>query len=136
LIATDLSRAIWNGIADLVRRNKGHREIYFARVIRSDQGKNLIWVKELGDRAIPLVAHHYSFSYYDTVPTGNVTEGQPVNTVKQKREDKTNTNTNFRTKIICPKKGQIAVILDPWGARRFPICIGMIQSSTGYWEGE
>lgn len=136
MIAHNLSRQIWNGIADLVGRNRGQREIYFVKVARADAKKNLIWVKDFGELAIPLVSHGYSFAYYDTIPVGNVTSGQPVDTNFIRREDKTNTNKNFQTEVICPKKGDLVVVLDPWGAKRFPVCIGLIQSSSGFWEGE
>lgn len=126
--ATNLSRAIWNGIADLVQRNKSPREVYFAEVTRSDAAAGLVWTKDFGDVGVPLVSHIYSFAYYDTVPTGNATDGEPVATASERRSDPTNTNRNFLTTIVCPKKGDVVVILDPWGARRFPICVGRLLS--------
>ena len=136
MIARDLSRQIWNGIADHVRRNRSPREIYFVKVARADAAKNLIWATDFGELAIPLVSHVYGFAYYDTVPVGNASEGNPIQSQRQRREDKTHHNKNFQTEIICPKKGDLVVILDPWGAKRFPICIGVIRSSKGFWEGE
>lgn len=127
MIANDLSRGIWNGIADLVQRSRAPREIYYAKVARADEKKKLIWCKDFGDLAIPLVAHGGFGFYYDTRPTGSVTDGQPVATEKAK--------TRMVMEIACPAKGDLVVILDPWGAKRFPICIGVIQSSKGFWEG-
>lgn len=136
MIATDLSSEIWNAIADLVQHSQTAREIYYVKVTRVDKKKKLVWAKDFGDLAIPLVAHSYSFSYYDTEPTGNVTSGQPVTTKKTLKTDKLQENPVYRTEIVTPKVGQLIVVLDPWGVKRFPICVGVIQSKTGFWEGE
>lgn len=133
--ASDLSPEIWNAIADLIDRSKSAREVYFVKVVKADKERGLIWVKDFGDMAIPLVAHNYRFSYYDTQPTGaNVTAGVPLPTKKVLRAD--DDNPVYRAQIVPPKVGQLVVILDPWGAKRFPICIGPVQSKQGYWEGE
>lgn len=136
VIASDLSQQLWNGIADLVRRSGGKREIYFVTVTRNDKVNNLVWAKDFGDVAIPLVAHTYGFAYYDTVPDeANLGTGA-ISRHQVRREDKTNANSNFKTHIICPKVGEVIVVLDPWGAKRYPICIGVIHSGRGAWEGE
>lgn len=134
MLATDLTPEIWNAIADLVGRSQSSREIYFVKVTKVDKKKNLVWAKDFGDVAIPLVSHLYGFSYYDTVPHGNAVAGQPIGTQKIKRQDKTDKKPVYHTHIIAPKKGQLIVVLDPWGAKRFPICIGVIQSKKGFWE--
>lgn len=129
MIARDLSREIWNGIADLVGRSRSPREVYYAKVSRSDPENNLVWVKDFGEIAIPLVAHGHFMHYYDEHPTGaNVVDGTPVATQTTKRKG--------TVEIACPNKGDLVVILDPWGAKRFPICIGVIQSNKGFWEGD
>lgn len=133
-LATDLSASLWNAIADEIRRQQSNREIYFVKVKKADAKKKLIWTEDFGDLAIPLVALSQSISYFDTVPVGDAVSGQPIGTQKQKREDKTQSNPVYRTEIVTPKKGDLVIVLDPWGARRFPFCIGTIQSKPGFWE--
>jgi hypothetical protein len=132
--ATNLSRAIWNAMADLARRSQAPREIFFSEVVKADAISNLVWTKDFGDVAIPLVAFEYAFAYYDTQPTGNVTAGQPVKTKSVRREDVTHKNANFKTHVICPSVGDLVVILDVWGVRRFPVCIGLLQATGKAWE--
>lgn len=133
-VASDLAGSIWNAISDLVARSQQPREIYFARVTKADKIRNLIWTEDFGGLAIPLVSHTYSFSYFDTIPdTADLGTGVVAKHL-QKREDPA--NPLYRTAIICPSKGDTVVILDAFGAKRFPICVGVIQSKTGFWEGE
>lgn len=120
--ASDLSPAIWNSIADLVQRSQSSREIFFCKVTRADKVRKLVWTDDFGGTAIPMVAHTFSFSYFDTTSSD-----------VQKRDDPD--NPAHQTQIIVPKVGQTIVVLDPWGAKRFPFCIGVIQSKSGYWEG-
>lgn len=133
-LATDLTGSIWNAIADLVQRSRAPREVYFTKVTKADKIKMLVWAEEFGDLAIPLVSFTTTISYFDTEPYGNVTSGSPVNTRRQKREDKTQTNPAYETKLVCPKSGDTIIVLDLAGAKRFPICIGVIQSRSGFWE--
>lgn len=134
MIADDLAPEVWNAIADEIGRSKSARQIYFAKVMKADKIKRVIWVDEFGDLGIPLVSLGYTFAHYDTVPTGNVTSGQPVPVQLRRREDKTQTNPTYQVQVIVPKKGDTVVILDPLGTRRFPICIGSLLSKQGYWE--
>lgn len=133
--ATDLSPEIWNAIADLVAKSGTPREHFFVKITRVDKIKKLIWVREFGDLAIPLVSHAFSFSYFDTVPVGNAVSGSPIGTQAQKREDKTQDNPAMRVEIVTPKVGQVAIVIDPSGAKNSPYCVGVVQSKTGYWEG-
>lgn len=121
-------------MADLARRSQSPREVYFSEVVDSDPVKLLIWAKDFGDVAIPLVAFQYAFAYYDTVPVGDAHDGEPIATSLLRRDDKTHRNKNFLTSVVCPSKGDLAVVLDPWGAKRFPICIGTLASTDGAWE--
>jgi len=132
--ANDLGKNVWNGIADLVRRSQSPREVYFVSVTKADKVRSLVWAKEFGDVAIPLVGFSRSFAYYDTVPTG--VSGATVTTEKQKRSDATNKNSNYLAHVVCPSVGDLIVVLDPWGAKRYPICVGVIQSRSGFWEGD
>lgn len=122
--ATDLAPSIWNALFDQIERSKTAREIYFAKVTKADKTRKLIWVQDFGDLPIPLIGHNFSFSHYDTQANGTL----------KKREDKTQTNPTYLVEVVTPKVGQMAVILDPWGAKRYPVCIGVILSKSGYWE--
>lgn len=134
MIATDLSPDIWNAIADLISRSTGSREVFFVKVKKIDKTNKTIFVEDFGDLGIPLVSFNNSFSYFDTEPVGNAVSGSPVNTRKMKREDMTQLNPALRTVLVMPKVGEIVVVLDPWGGKRFPICIGVVHSKAGYWE--
>jgi len=123
--ATELSPQIWNSIADELDRVQAPREIVFGKVVRRDATKKVIYLEQFGNLAIPLVTFGFRFEYYDTDATGAV----------QKRADPTGTNEALQTKLIMPRVGQTAVILDPGGQHRFPVCIGVIQSSE-FWLGE
>ena len=123
--ATQLSDAIWNAIADLVRRSTSQREIYHVEVTKVDKARHVLWADEFGDIGIPVVVHSLGHSFYDTQPDG---------TVVKKGEDY-ETNDAYQAKIIMPKVGDSVVVLDPGGAKLVPICIGVIQSPNGYWEG-
>ena len=125
--ADSLAPNLWNAITELVMRGASAREITIGRVTKRDTVNKVIWLEEFAETAIPLVAFDYSFAYYDTDNTGAV----------KKREDKTDTDPAYRTKMLVPKVGQQVVILDMWGNRRFPVCVGVIQSKLGsYWQGE
>lgn len=134
MIADDLSPEVWNAIADEISRSRAAHQIFFAKVTKADKVKKVIWVDEFGDLGIPLVSHRYSFAHYDTVPTGNVTSGQPVPIQLRRREDTTQTNLAYQTEVVVPKRGSTVVIIDPLGTRRFPLCIGVVHSKAGYWE--
>lgn len=136
--ATDLTGSIWNSIADLVSRSQSQREVYFVVVSKVDEKKKLIWSDDFMDIAIPLVSHDFCFAYYDTVPdTVHLDSVPATGTVlkhKEKREDKLHKNPIYQVEILPPKKGDLVVVLDPWGQKRFPICIGTIQSKQPFWE--
>jgi hypothetical protein len=131
-----LERGEWNAIRDLVLSMLPSKTMSFAKVIKRDEKKKLIWTKEYGKTAIPLVDFERSFQYYDTQPTGaNVAAGVPLPTKLVKKEDKLQKNPNLLTAIVVPRVGQTVIILEQWGNQRAPICIGVILS-TGHWEGE
>lgn len=130
-----IEREEWNLIRDMIASMIPAKTMSFERIIKRDEKKLLIWTKEHGKTAIPLVDFERGFAYYDTQPTGNATSGQPVKTKLVKKEDKTGTNPNLLTKVIAPRVGQTAIILEPWGNLRFPVCLGVILSK-GHWVGE
>lgn len=125
MIAHNLSPRIWNAIARLAEQYREPRQVYFCNVTKIDKTRKLIWVEEFGSLALPLVGFGYSFMYYDTQPSGSQT----------KRGDTSQKNDAYHVEIIMPKIGQTVAIVDPWGAKNFPFCIGIVQSKTGFWEG-
>lgn len=130
-----IEREEWNLIREMILSLIPGRTMSFERVVKRDEKKLLVWTKEHGNTAIPLVDFERGFKYYDTQPTGNVTSGQPVNTKLVKKEDLTNKNPNLLTKIVTPKVGEQVIIIEPWGNLRFPVCLGVILSK-GQWVGE
>lgn len=130
--ATQLSRSIWNAMADLAHRSQTPREVYFSEVTKVDVANKLIWARDFGDVAIPLVAFDRYFAYYDTVPTG--ISGASVNTRVDRREDRTHTNENYLTQLVSPRVGDVVVVLDPWGAKRFPVCLGLLRVNSKAWS--
>lgn len=127
--ANALSPGIWNAIVELVERQAAPGEISFHTVKKRDTAKRILWVEEFGETAIALVSFEYSFAYYDTQADGTT----------KKRYDATADESDpaFRVKIVMPRVGQTVAILNPSGNRRFPTCIGVVQSQPGsYWQGE
>lgn len=123
--ADELSPDLWRAIADGIDRSMPPREIVFGRVVKREELRKLIWLEEYGNLAIPLVAFAFGFAYYDTDATGAI----------NRKADPTGTNEAYQTTLLVPRIGQTAIILDPGGQRRFPLCVGVIQS-RGYWQGE
>lgn len=123
--ATELSPEIWNAISRMVQQSVPGREITFGKVVKRDSSKKLVWLEEFGQTAIPLLSFDYHFEYYDSLADGTVA----------KRSSPEGKNPAFRTKIITPQIGQMVAVLKPWGGLRFPMCVGVIQS-TGHWSGE
>jgi hypothetical protein len=130
-----IEREEWNMIRDMILSLIPPKTLSFERVIKRDDKKHLIWTKEHAKTAIPLVDFERGFAYYDTQPTGNVVAGVPMATKLVKKEDKLNKNPNLLTVVVTPRVGQTAIIIEPWGNLRFPVCLGVILSK-GHWVGE
>lgn len=127
--ANSLSPGIWNAIAEMVSRNAAPGEISFHNVRKRDTAKKIIWVEEFGETGIPLITFDFNFAYYDTKQDGTT----------QKRYDVTadESDPTYRVKILVPRVGEKVAILNPSGNRRFPVCVGVVQSQAGsYWQGE
>lgn len=127
--ANSLSPGIWNAIADIVARQAAPSEISFHAVQKRDTAKRIIWVEEFGETGIALVSFNYSFAYYDSQADGTT----------RKRYDASADESDpaYHVKMLVPRVGQTVAILNPSGNRRFPTCIGVVQSQPGtYWQGE
>jgi hypothetical protein len=122
-IASDLSPGLWNALYERIRGSRPGSEIVIATVSKRDESKKLIWVEELGDVSIPLVSFDFEFDTYDTQADGSVSKRDGTSNALQ------------RVRVLTPRVGQLVAILQPNGIRRFPMCLGCIQSQ-GFWEGE
>ncbi|SRR6266542_321058 len=115
----------WTSIARMIgletEKLIGRRRDYFmiAKVIKSDKINKLIWVKELGDQPIPLVAFNYDITYFDESPRGQSGVGD-YRTYKKKG----------KAKVICPKRGERVLIAREMGSDFLPRCLGVIQSKN------
>jgi hypothetical protein len=83
---------------------------FLSPVIKRDTDNNLVWIKELGDQPIPLVAFDYKVKYYDTDSTGRVNE------------------KIAKVAPVVPHIGDLVFVILERGVRRLPRCVGTIQS--------
>lgn len=106
-------------VEQIVTRLVGNRQSYFSTgtVIRRDEKKNLVWLKEYGSQAIPVVGFNYDVIYYDTDAAG---------IVRKKKAKVT---------VHVPNVGAKVVVANEWGLKRLPRCIGVIQG-RGWMESE
>jgi hypothetical protein len=104
----------WLSISNLVNKEFKKRGEYFIldRVTKRDEKNRLVWVKELGDQPIPLIAFNYTVEYYDVNQLGN--------TVKK----------TAKVKVQVPKIGQTVLVAQQFGTRRLPRCLGVVQSTN------
>lgn len=97
-------------------------------VVKSDQNKKLVWLKEFGDQPIPCIAFDYQVRYYYNEPTGNTTAvGAPVNSRMKSRLTQPYTK---EVEILVPRKGDIVLVATHLGSRRLPKCLGVIKSKN------
>ena len=109
-----ISEGEWESIAKFVEKIFRKKGEYFVtgKVIKRDEKKKLIWMKEFGDQAIPIVGFDYEVTYYDKSDTG----------VEPKKA---------KVKLLVPKVGQSVLVAREFGTRRLPRCLGVIQG-TGW----
>lgn len=95
------------------------RDAFFTAIVtKADQRKKLIWVKELGDQPIPLVAFEYFVTYYDESPKGTAGGGSYL----------TYTKTAI-ARVKCPEKGELVLIAREMSYDGWPKCLGIIMSN-------
>lgn len=95
----------------VVAKLVGGRQSFFTTgtVIKRDKKKKLVWLKEYGPQAIPVVGLRSTVTYYDTDSTGKVTK-------KLARVD-----------VEVPRQGETVLVCNEWGMKRMPRCLGVIQ---------
>lgn len=127
--AETLAPHIWNALADMVARAAAPVEIVIDKVVKRDTVNKVIWTAQFGDTGIPLAVFGFSFATYDT---------QPDSTVRKRYDAGGNDDDPaYHVGLIVPRIAQNVVILNPGGAGRFPVCIGVLRSNLGtYWQGE
>jgi len=114
----------WLSIATHVEREVGRligrRRDYFliTVVTKRDTVNNLIWVPELTDQPIPLMAFDYDITYYDESPRG--AQVGSYRTYKKPAE----------VKVKCPKVGETVLIAREMGSDFLPRCLGVLRSKN------
>jgi hypothetical protein len=110
--------AIRRMIESLAGKVAGRRQDYFVTgtVVKSDLKRNLVWIKEFSDQAIPVVGFNYDVTYYDTDNTG---------VVRKK---------TAKVKVHVPRRGETVLVARELGIQRLPRCLGVIQG-RGWNEG-
>jgi hypothetical protein len=108
----------WNSIRVAVERIcaniSGRRVEWFktGKVIKRDERNRLIWIKGMGDVAIPIIAFDYDIRYYDTDENGETRVRKA------------------RATLAVPKLGQTVVVAFELGSTRIPRCLGVLQGKN------
>jgi len=102
--------SIYDAIESAISKTKG--TMLMTKVIKRNPTDKLIWVNELGDQPIPLLAFDYEVRYYDTDQAGVVTEKLAKVTPK------------------VPDVGDLVFIAMEKGTKRLPRCVGKVQSKN------
>jgi hypothetical protein len=120
MITDDEWASITEHVVKVVQQVAGQAGDHFFvdKVVKCDTSQNLVWVKELSDTPIPLFAFDYEVKYYDESPRGT---GLSFGGWK--------TYTKIaKTKVICPKVGDVVLIAREMGVNRLPRCLGVLRS--------
>lgn len=107
-----ITEAEWTSISAMIERIVGHGgkdHFMSAVVIKRDEANGNVYVRELADQAIPVVAHSYKVKYYDTDQTGTVIVKNAV------------------VSPVIPKVGEHIFIVFEMGERSLPRCVGVMQ---------
>ena len=111
MFATRLSQQVWAEINDAISKVKTNSEITRGQVIKVDATNQNVFVKEFGETAIPLVGFDYDIEYYDSTASGVVKK-------------------TYIAKPRMPKIGDLVIIARQGGARRLPLCLGIVQGKN------
>lgn len=110
-----ISEGEWASIAAMVQRIVGHGgkdHFMSATVIKRDVANKTVWVKELGDQAVPVVAHTMNVKYYDTDNSGVI---------------------NVKNAVVAPavpNVGDHIFIVFEMGSQSLPRCIGVVHGTN------
>ena len=104
-----LSDADWNSIYTAIAKAIPPNEVVYGKVVKRDEKKKLIWLKEFGEQPIPLVGFNGTVTVYDETAQG----------VKKKV---------VKVEPQVPRVGELVVVLRQMGVRRLPKCVGVVLS--------
>lgn len=124
-----LNNADWREIEDFVSRllAQSGQSFIQGRVIKSDQARKLVWLKELGDQAIPVISFDFQVKYHYNEPYGDTTAvGAPVNS---RVVVKKTTAYSREVEVLAPQPGEIVLVALQLGSHRLPKCIGVVKGS-------
>lgn len=91
---------------------KTQGQTLMSKVIKRDEANKLIWIAELGDQPIPLLAFDYEVKYYDTDAAGAIIEKKA------------------KVQPMVPEVGDHVFVAMERGTRRLPRCLGKVQSQN------
>lgn len=111
MIADRLTNRLWAEITNRIAEMGSNDEVVRGVVIKVDANNRTINVKEFGDTAIPLVCFDYNVTYYDSTASGVVKKTAIV-------------------EVKMPHVGDLVVILKQGGARRLPLCVGIVKGKN------
>lgn len=113
----------WASIQELVRSMLSKKGEYFTmgKVIKRDQKRKLVWLKEFGARAIPCVAFDQEGFVYEQTPNG-------VNTTAVgSAAGYTTRKAAVKMEISVPKVGDDVLVARMFGSRGLPFCLGKVN---------
>lgn len=128
-----LSRDDVRQIQEMVNRVVGQvgEPFVVGEVIDNDQTKKLVWLKELGDQPIPIIAFDYKVKYYVKQPTVNTVFGAAfgalfIKTAVIPRFTKSYSN---EVEILVPQIGELVLVARHLGSDRLPKCLGVVKGT-------
>ena len=119
-----LSNDDWREIQKVIDRRVTHVGEPFVqgKVVKNDQVRKLVWLKEFGDTPIPLIGFNYQVKYRYKEPTGETT----ITKTKAHSPE---------VEILVPKVGEIVLVAQHFGSRRLPKCLGVVRGKRFVQEG-
>lgn len=110
-----VSRFVELEVGKLIGRRRD--PLFTAKVTKRDEENKLVWVKELGDQPIPILAFDYEVTYFDESPRGTSGGGSYKTYKKTATVD-----------IIVPQIGQLVIIAREMSYDGHPRCLGVVKS--------
>jgi hypothetical protein len=104
----------WASVYEVIERENRKRgeTLLVSKVIKRNTTDKLVWITELGDQPIPIIAFDYEVKYYDTTSTGTVVEKMA------------------KVTPVVPAVGDLILVAMERGANRLPRCLGKVYSKN------
>lgn len=111
-----LSHEDWQSIYGAISAAQQSETVVYGTVVKRDERRKLIWLREFGSQPIPLVGFKGHVKIYDDNGAGT--------TIK-------------KVEIVheVPKIGETAVVMRQFGSRRLPKCVGIVLSTGNFVTG-